>query len=265
MILQLTRVLIDIIPLVFARVYDSSIDQSGDFGVGWRLSAAEEIVIRKGKLLYRDSSGSNIKAKQVQPDTFKVSGPTDITSIEKDGNSIEINYTNGFTKIFLVNVNSTSRDSEKYQLTQVQDSFGNAIYFEYENDLVTRASTSNGSAIFVTRNDAGLITTITDSFGRSVEYAYDEKKLVAVIDIEGKQWRNLYDKAGRLEKMIDPTNQTIALIAYDKKDRVTSTVVDAIDRKYSYGKKVTTVEDGIGRPTSYKQNSYHGSDQCKEQ
>ena len=246
-------VLIDIIPLVLARVYDSSNLDSGDFGVGWRLSVAEEIVAKKDTLIYRDSSGSNIKAKQVQPGIFEVSGPTDISGIEVTGRSIEINYTNGFAKVFLDAAIVTSKGSEKYLLTEVHDAFGNALRFEYQNGLVTRATTANGREIFVSRNEEGLITTIVDSFGRSVEYVYDGNKLVGVVDMEGRQWQNAYDKSGRLATMIDPTNQTIAAITYDGKGRVTSTFVDAVSRKYRYGKKVrplTMVLDG--QPISNK-------------
>ncbi|HEY2172076.1 MAG TPA: DUF6531 domain-containing protein, partial [Candidatus Angelobacter sp.] len=58
------------IPLVFARVYDSSGKGSIDFGPGWTLSAAESITMDDGKAHLLSENGSIIDFVKVDDTSF---------------------------------------------------------------------------------------------------------------------------------------------------------------------------------------------------
>ena len=56
------------VPLVMARIYDSSLGEGGDFGQGWQLSFAQTIQkLPDGSLLYRDGTAVELRFKLRSP------------------------------------------------------------------------------------------------------------------------------------------------------------------------------------------------------
>lgn len=108
------------VPLVAARIYDSSREEPGDFGAGWHLSYNETIEeLPNGHLLYVDDSATSIQLSPSSNNQFAVfpPHPTDIESVQTEQDSsnqsyIQINFVDGWEK------NSESRevDIDWYQL-----------------------------------------------------------------------------------------------------------------------------------------------------
>lgn len=86
------------LPIVLARVYDSSMRTSTDFGVGWRLAAAETITRESGgEFTYVDDSGSSIALVRTGGGyALRAPFPTDISSIRAERGGVRITHHSAF-------------------------------------------------------------------------------------------------------------------------------------------------------------------------
>lgn len=90
------------IPLIAARIYDSSLDQGADFGPGWRLSIAETIREAKdGLLVYTDGTASRISFRRTAGGLEPVpAGPWAPGLQQTATDQILLRTANGTTKTF---------------------------------------------------------------------------------------------------------------------------------------------------------------------
>jgi YD repeat-containing protein len=233
------------LPIVLARVYDSSIHTRSDFGIGWRLAAAETITQEAGgELIYIDDSGSIIALVRVRGGyALRNPIPTDISSIRAEGGGLRISLRSGWSKQF-------SRLRERFVLTAVRDPHGNALAFIYQGDQLSRVQGQGGRFIEILRNQFGRIVRAVDDQGRQVVYTYDRQgRLNAVTDLAGNLWRYGYDKAGLLERIVDPKNAEVVLVAYDARDRARSVRILGARYLYAYEGRETVIEDEAKRIT----------------
>jgi YD repeat-containing protein len=233
------------LPVVVARVYDSTLRHGTDFGAGWRL-AAEETITRQsdGEIIYVDDSGSKIALVRAGGGyVLRDSTPTDITSIRADGRGVRISLRSGWSKEF-------SRLRDSFVLTTVRDAHGNALSFIYQGAQLNRIQGQNGRFVQIERNRFGRIARVTDDQGRHVVYGYDGRgRLETVTDFGGNAWRYEYDRAGLLQRIIDPRNAEIMLVAYDSRDRARSVRILGAQYRYGYAGRETAIEDEAKRVT----------------
>jgi YD repeat-containing protein len=89
-----------------------------------------------------------------------------------------------------------------------------------------------------------------DDQERQVLYTYDRQgRLEAVTDFGGNVWRYEYDRAGLLQRIIDPKNAEIMLVGYDFRDRATAVRILGAQYRYAYADRETVIEDEAKRVT----------------
>lgn len=235
-------------PVVFARVHDSRIEANGDFGRGWRLSLAEEL-IRMGKyLVYIDRSGARHRFKDVadgsggytaDPPTPRHAG-TRITF--SDGTAVLREAADAIRTF-----EPADAEGARYRIARVESGSRRAD-FVYANGVLD-AVVHDGRTLFdIDRDDdgAGKISAVTDDRGRTVRYSYARGLLKDVIDLAGNLWWHEYDDAGRLTAAIGANRQPYLRVRYDERGRVVDSRTGR-EYAYSYRRNGTTVTEGSGQ------------------
>ena len=238
------------IPIVFARVYDSSLRTGSDLGPGWHLSLAEYMIRHAdGTLTYVDDSASELAlVRSAGGYALARPGPTDIASIEAQGNAILVIRRDGWNKRF-------RQIGDRFLLTAMRDRHGNALNIHYDGERLSRIEGENGRFVAVERDPSGRIRRITDDQRRSVVYAYEPRgQLQRVIDLGGNPWQYEYDRLGRLERVIDPRNLTTATASFDAANRVRKVAILGAEYAYRYGAGDTFITDHANRLTRVSHN-----------
>jgi hypothetical protein len=131
------------VPLVLARVYDSSGQGSSDFGPGWQLSAAESIITQNGSAKLLTESGSVIFFQQsLDGRSFQLEKdyPSDyLTLVETDATTITATLRTGFVKQF-------KQIGAAFRLIRVVDRNGNQLTLTYQGGLLSKVE--NGSHFY---------------------------------------------------------------------------------------------------------------------
>ncbi|MCJ8273108.1 MAG: DUF6531 domain-containing protein, partial [Psychrosphaera sp.] len=242
------------LPIIIARVYDSSLSKGGDFGQGWQLSLAETIIPQQdGSLLYVDDSASRWHIVTSQTGYTLAKGEvSDITKIDfLTGQELQISYQSGWTKIF-------SLIGNRYRLTHIDDAFGNRIALAYTttHHRLIKITGQNGRFVDISRDEQGRIIAATDDLKRQVSYHYNEKNhLASVSDLGQNQWHYRYNGQGLLKKVRDPEGQIAASFTYGANHKTTKANVRGAKHRYHYGNhNQTTVTDQNNNATTLVQN-----------
>jgi YD repeat-containing protein len=189
----------DTLPLSFIRTYNSSISVKTTLGVGWRHnyerfvswlpSGAVEVMRPDGKIYTFTNSGTSYTAPDTNDTLLAINYGTSWKYVTTD-NQIEIYNSNG-------------------NLTSITDSSG-----------LTQTLVYNTSTL--------LLSKITDSYGRSLNFSYDtNNRLSTITNPSGGQYTYTYD-----------TNNNLASVIYP----------DQTERKYLYGESAYT--SGISLPSA---------------
>jgi YD repeat-containing protein len=188
------------IPLVFARVYDSSGKGGIDFGPGWTLSAAESITLADGKAHLLAENGSTIDFVKVDEASFGLEKdyPSDYIDLRLvDSSTLQAKLRTGFTKQFQL-------IGDAFRLAKVTDRNGNDVRLSYSNGLLNKIENANHS-ITILRNAKGRILSAQDDQNRKVQFAYDaQDRLIEVDDLGGNAWTYSYNTDGKLKAAKDP-------------------------------------------------------------
>src|SRR5258708_29623600 len=90
------------VPLVLARVYDSSGQGSTEFGPGWKLSAAETIVVAEGRAHLFSENGSVIDFVQSGESAFQLEKdyPSDYSTLLSTADTIKAAMRSGLLQEF---------------------------------------------------------------------------------------------------------------------------------------------------------------------
>lgn len=188
------------VPLVFARVYDSSGKGSVDFGPGWTLSAAESITLAAGKALLLSENGSTIDLAKVDGTSFALEKdyPSDYIDLHLvDATTLKATLRTGFTKQFQL-------IGDSFRLVKVTDRNGNEVKLSYSDGLLNKIENANHS-ITLLRNAKGRILSAQDDQSRNVQFSYDAKgRLIEVDDLGGNAWTYSYNSDGKLKAAKDP-------------------------------------------------------------
>ncbi|NQZ07591.1 MAG: RHS repeat protein, partial [Algicola sp.] len=239
------------VPLVMARIYDSSLGEGGDFGQGWQLSFAQTIQkLADGSLLYRDGTADELRFIPASVG-FNITPAqnSDIKAVDfNDLGQIEITYLDNWIKRFELL-------GGKYRLVSINDNNNNALRLTYVENQLSKISGDNNRAVTIYRNN-GKIVRIEDNANRVVKYHYNAKdRLVGVDDLGGNQWKYRYHGTGLLHKVIDPEGKTAAKFRFGKDGKTTSAKVRWQKHNFQYQGNKTHVKDANGDETIFEHNA----------
>lgn len=224
----------DGMPVIFGRIYDSSITQSSDFGIGWKMSALEKIEFSGNELVYTDSNNSHYrlerKGNQI---TAYYPHLTGITGGAFSGNEIQLSF-NGLLKVF------ERSGPNEFRLTEVRRDNGDSVFLEYGQLGLERIVSSGGRFVDIGRDAEGKVTSATDDIGRAVSFNYDSNdRLVETIDLAGGSWRFDYDSNGLLIDVLDSRDVSSLSAEYNSSGLASQVNSQYVTMTFSYNDHVT--------------------------
>ncbi len=235
------------IPLVLARVYDSSLGAE-DFGPGWRLSAAESVRPSGETFLYVDESASHWRLRAEEGELhLDPPLPSDLESFRvlRKGR-LRLQLKGGLTKTFRL-------QEGIYLLTRVEDRNGNAVRLIYREGLLARMEGGNGRFIELERDAGGRVIRAGDDQGRSVSYGYDGLgRLEKAHDLAGNAWSYVYDDRSRLSRALDPQRNESLSASFNSAGRATDVRTSASSYSFEYRGAETWVIDMSGRRSLFR-------------
>ena len=244
-------VLINRLPLIFARVYDSNSGIS-DFGIGWRLNYNESITIKKnGDLVYLDESGSEHLIIQVGNNRFYPQYHfAQIQSVKRFGKQIQLTFNSGVIKSF-------DLIGKSYKLSQIKDVYANQVDIDYHQGKIVQISNNQGQLITINRNPQGLIANIIDHHQRKIVFNYEKGLLKSSQDLAGNLWQYQYTN-GLLHTITDPEqNQVIKFDYYHTGINQNKTAKLTLGNQtfaFDYQGNITTVTNQLQQQTQFEQN-----------
>jgi YD repeat-containing protein len=240
------------IPLVLARVYDSSEPGSAEFGPGWGLSLVEAISIKDHVAHLMSESGSDIEFSEARDNVFvlRKDRPSDYLRLHRIlPDIIQAELRTGLMKEYRLL-------GDRYRLTRVIDRNGNDVRLSYRAGMLFKIENAN-HFIELKRNDQGRVTLAQDDQGRRVRYRYDDKaRLIEVDDLGGALWQYSYTKEDKLKTAVDPMRQLNFGVTYDDNGRVRRLQQPSGVTQYRYDTEnhSTTVVDRKELVSYYFQN-----------
>lgn len=239
-------------PVVFARVYDSRIQDNADLGPGWRLSLAEELRLDGDRAVYTDRSGAAHAFRLLKDGEYVAAPPTPRhadTTLSVVGDKAVLRERDGAKRVFL-----RAGVDAPFLLRRVVSAGGRKLLFAYENGRLS-AVTHDGAEVFaIARRRDGRVREVADRHGRSVGYSYSAGgRLKDVYDIGGNLWWHEYDAGGRLTEAFGANGRPYLRVGYDAAGRVADTRAGRAYR-YAYEGSRTVVTDGDGRRHVFDQN-----------
>jgi RHS repeat-associated protein len=240
--------------LGFARTFSPSIldrNQFGPFGWGWDDSWDTHITVdADGSVNVYEPGGS---IRRFQPDSrggyFAQAGDHG-TLAARTGGGYTLTELDG--QVTAYNANGS--------LAYVQDTDGNRITAGYTGVLLTSLTHSSGQSLTLAYNAAGLISTITDSVGRTTTYNYDptNQYLTSVVDFDGRTTSYTYDTGSNPTTAHALLSVTHTDGSHDYfSDDAHGHLVDAHrdggaeDTTFSYYEGRVSVTDALGDATNY--------------
>ncbi len=145
-------------------------------------------------------------------------------------------------------------------LNYIQDTNGNRITTSYTDGLLTKLTHSSGQFLLLAYNNAGLISSITDSDGRTTTYHYDptDQYLTSVVDFNGQTTSYTYDtgaNAATAHALLSVTNSdgTHDYYTYNSVGQLSDAHRDggSEDTIFSYSEGQVVVADALGDATTY--------------
>ena len=242
-------------PVVFARVYDSRIAAADDFGPGWRLSLAEELLVDGDTATYIDEAGARHTfartgtAWTASPPTPR-HGATTLDFADIDGIRIAVLADGATVRTF----DQADAAGARYVVGLVRTP-ARELVFDYDGGRLRTVSHDGETLFDIERDRDGRIAAVRDDHGRSVRYAYDaDGRLETVRDIAGSDWRYLYREGGMLRSAVDPEGRTYLGAAYDAGGRVVRAFGGRL-HDYAYAPEGTTVTEDTGEMHTLTRNA----------
>ena len=234
-------------PAVFARAYDSRIAANADFGPGWRLSLAEELLVDGNTAVYVDESGARHTfawtgtAWTASPLTPR-HAVTTLAFADAGGIRIAVLADGDAVRTFEQADAAGARYVVRLVRTPTRE-----LVFDYDGGRLAAVSHDGGTLFDVERERDGRIAALRDDHGRSVHYAYDaDGRLETVRDLAGSDWRYRYRDDGLLGGAVDPEGRTYLAADYDAAGRVARAFADGRLHDYAYAPEGTTVAEATG-------------------
>lgn len=157
-------------PLQVVRTYNSQVNATGPFGVGWTHSYDVSLREQSGSLIYRDSTG---RSQTLSAQGSEWTGYFGLR-VARDGTAYKLRFREGLELRF---------DSNG-KLSSVADPNGNRQTLIYDGQ--------------------GNIATVTDPAGRKITFSYNaQNRVTAITDFAGRRHEYRYDAAGDLSEAQD--------------------------------------------------------------
>ncbi len=239
-------------PVVFARVYDPRIAANPDFGPGWRLSLAEELVVDEAGLIHVDRSGARHRFSAdghgyvADPPTLRHAG----TRVTVSADGAVMREGDGTVRVF-----HRSADGGTFRIAKVEAA-GRRLDFGYADGLLATIS-RDGRTLFDIRrggDGGGLIAAVTDGHERTVSYSYARGLLKDVADLAGNIWWHEYDRDGRLTAAVGANRKPYLRVSYDARGRVVESLTGR-EYAYDYSRRRTTVTEGSGQRHAFERDA----------
>lgn len=200
--------------LAFTRSYNSLDAGVGSFGPGWRHAYHSALGFEAGGVVrFTAEDGAQYL---YQP----------------DGSGGYVRPTAGHSTLAALGDGTyqlTRRDQVNYhfaadgRLLELADRNGNALTFSYTGNLLTTITDTVGRTVALGYDANDRLASLSGPPSRSVTYAYDAAgRLATVTDVLDGVWQYGYDSSGRLTTMIDPNNHTLVTNTYGTDGRVSS-------------------------------------------
>ena len=238
----------------FARVYDSRIEDNRDFGPGWRLSLAEELLVHDDTLTYIDRSGARHRFALSTDGVYRVDPPKPShmrTQVTVSPTRVLIETEDGAVREF-TRLGRTPK-AHRYSIASlIRAPNGEELKFHYRDGLLSSITVGGNRVFAVDRNVRGRITSAVDNLGRTVKYSYTaDYRLKDVLDVAGHLWWYEYDKNG-LTNAVGPNRQPFLEVRYSS-GKVSESYAG---RRYVFeyprdGR--TDVVEGIGAEHTFRQ------------
>jgi YD repeat-containing protein len=165
-------------PIVLARIYDSALDNGGDFGVGWQLSIAQTIEVKPdGSLWYQDDAAT-LRQFISSTSGFKLTPAqnSDIKSLVFDTQGLlQLTYLNGWQKQF-------KKLGKVYRLVSVVDNNQNVLSLHYSENKLYKITNGNNRWVMIERDHNKRIVRVIDNNNRVVSYHYNNKGRLTGVD-----------------------------------------------------------------------------------
>ena len=177
------------LPLGFARTFATGTiqrNQFGRFGWGWTDSWSTSVVVDPDGTVNVFGPGGTIAGIPAGQQRGLHAQPGDHgTLAARSGGGYALTEKGG-------QVTAYNTDGS---LGYVQDTNANRITAGYTGGLLTSLTASSGQSLTLGYNAAGLVSTITDSAGRTTSYNYDptNQYLTSVVDFNARTTSYTYD------------------------------------------------------------------------
>ena len=242
--------------MVFARVHDSRIAGNADFGPGWRLSLAEELLVDGDAATYVDESGARHTfawtgtAWTASPPTPRHAAAT-LDFADVDGIRIAVLADGDAVRTF----EQADAAGARYVVRLVRTP-ARELVFDYDGGRLAAVSHDGATLFEVERDRDGRIAAVRDDHGRSVRYAYDaDGRLETVRDLAGSDWHYRYRDDGLLGGAVDPEGRTYLAADHDAAGRVARAFADGRLHDYAYATEGTTITEATGQVHALTRNA----------
>ena len=242
--------------MVFARVHDSRIAANADFGPGWRLSLAEEILVDGDAATHVDESGARHAfawdgtAWTRSPPTPRHAGTT-LAFAEAGGGRTAVLADGDAVRTFV----QADAGGARYVVASLRTA-ARELAFGYEGGRLATVSRDGAVLLRVGRDADGRIAHVEDDHGRAVRYSYDaDGRLATVRDLAGSDWEHRYGDDGLLAAAVDPEGRTYLAAGRDDAGRVARAFADGRLREYAYADHGTTVVEDTGEVHAFARNA----------
>lgn len=233
-------------PLKFSRFYNSRDYYQGILGSNWHNSFDFKLKNNNEKIRITYNDG------HIEDFTLNSDG----TYSSMVGKYDKLMKNNDGTFTLKTKDNTSYYFDEDGKIIAIEDIDGNKNILTYDSDNLVKVENSSGYLSFEYAEN--LISKVTDSTGRTVEYGYTGNNLTSIKDVDGNTSKYEYDDNNRIIKIIDALNIVTLENVYDSKGRVIQQIMaDGSECSFSYDDdaNTTTYTDGNGSKVTYKRDN----------
>ncbi|MEO0438636.1 MAG: DUF6531 domain-containing protein [Pseudomonadota bacterium] len=246
--IQRDHVVVDRLPIIIGRVYDSRIGANSDFGPGWKLTLSEEIRHTGSGYKYIDSNGSKYHLQR-EGQELRSRMPRRAITGRIDGSRIVLRF-NGIRRVF------ESIDGS-FRLVRLSDVYGNAITLRYTQGQISGVVSNSGIRTSFERDASGRIASVHEGGQIRRSYSYDTNgRLARVLDSLEDRVLLQYDYSADnlLEAIRDGESRQISHFEFDRWGRATKSHVLTSSIKFRYEESETVVRNVLGEERRFMFN-----------
>ena len=231
------------IPLQLIRNYNSIVKDKTLFGRGWTSLFSAKLILSDSHVVFVNADGSRI--------LFVATGDTYTPTAGHDAKLTRFDST-GLWSVAVPQGNEWFFDADGKIIRMVNSCCGgglsDSVDFEYgDNGLLSKVINPAGQSLQFTYSE-DLVTTITDSSGRTCLYTYNEDSdLISFTDPANRVTTYSYDESGFLTQIEKPGNITTAVQYTDGKvSKITNPDESINTFTWDTENKKTILTDGTG-------------------